>query len=256
MSERHPMQSSLAEIDRKLRELQRELTTVFDQPEPEADRPAAGYSPAPEPDRPAAGYAPAPEPAPLHAPLRSTAGLSPPPVAPDQARTAGQLAGRVAEVGHQVDDLQRASIALQRAMLELVGDYERLLETSRSVAAGPQTTRPVPVAAGSWPPRDAPARSVFAGDVVVSAGPFAGISAVSAFEAAMARVRSVEDVYVRSFEGDRALLEVRIGEPVDLAEAMRSALPFGFRVTDVGHRLLAIELELRGDDPRPGTQAR
>ncbi len=44
---------------------------------------------------------------------------------------------------------------------------------------------------------------VFEGAVVVDAGPFRDITTLSSFEQALAHVPGAEDVYVRSFEGDR-----------------------------------------------------
>lgn len=84
--------------------------------------------------------------------------------------------------------------------------------------------------------------TVFQGPVVVDAGPFTDISTLSTFEQALARVPGAEDVYVSGFEGNRALVELRLGGPVALVREMRAQLPTPFTVTEAGAARLRIEV--------------
>ena len=83
----------------------------------------------------------------------------------------------------------------------------------------------------------------FEGQVIVNAGPFTDIGTLGAFEHAMATMPQVEDVYVRSFEGNRALIDVRLNSPVHLVDEMRRVLPFTFGIVEVGHQLLTINVD-------------
>jgi hypothetical protein len=150
MTDRRDLEASLAEMDRKLRELQRELELVS--------------APSPQPAEPE----PAPEPAPAPAsdPIESVV---------------EEAAARVGELGHRIDDLVRLRDDLDSATQALRTEYR---------------SRPAPAASAE--------------EVVVEAGPFADISSVSAFEQALGQVPGVEEALVRSFEGNRAIIDVRL----------------------------------------------
>jgi hypothetical protein len=140
VTDRRDLEASLAEMDRKLRELQRELALVSGPAEPPAAAPA-------EPDAVSA--------------------------------VVEEAAARVDELGRRIDDLARLREDLDQATQALRSEYR-----SRPAAA----------------PHE----------VVVDAGPFADIASLSAFEQALARVPGVEDALVRSFEGNRAVIDVRL----------------------------------------------
>ncbi|MDX6649829.1 MAG: hypothetical protein QOJ97_1780 [Solirubrobacteraceae bacterium] len=154
MTDRRDLEASLAEMDRKLRELQRELELVS-APSQEPAEP----EPAPQP-------APAPEPEPAPDPIESVV---------------EEAAARVGELGRRIDDLARLRDDLDGATQALRTEYR---------------SRPAPAAS--------------ADEVVVEAGPFADISSVSAFEQALGQVPGVEEALVRSFEGNRAIIDVRL----------------------------------------------
>ena len=85
----------------------------------------------------------------------------------------------------------------------------------------------------------------FEGRVVVNAGPFTDIATLGAFEQALGRLPQAEDVFVHGFEGNRALIEVKLAAPVALLDEMRRALPFGFSVVEVEHGRITIDVDGR-----------
>ena len=118
--------------------------------------------------------------------------------------------------------------------------------------APPAATTPLPPTAPPPPPAPAPATAppgagghddlVFEGPVVVDAGPFTDIAALSAFEQRLARVPGVEDVYVSGFEGNRALIELRVVTPVALVREIRAGQGGGFEVAEAAAGRLRIDL--------------
>ena len=157
MSEPRDLEASLAEMDRKLRELQRELELVSRA----------------EPD-------PAPGPAPA------------PPPAPEVERVVEEAAARVSELGRRIDELAMLRDDLDRATQALRAEY--------------RAARPAPAAR----------------ELVVDAGPFTDIATLGAFEQALGQVVGVEDAVVRSFEGNRALVDVRASPDLDVEAALES----------------------------------
>ena len=108
----------------------------------------------------------------------------------------------------------------------------------------PPPSLPVAPPLGAASPHDAVS---FEGPVVIDAGPFTDISGLSAFEQGLATLPGVQDVYVSGFEGNRALVEMRLGSPIALVAAMRSALPSPFTVTEAGQGRVRIDVH-----PTPG----
>jgi hypothetical protein len=248
MTERSDVQSSLADMDRKLRELQRELALVGRRP----DEPAPPPGPAP----------PGPPPA---APVRANADADADARAQaivadaraEAAHIVEQAAARVAAIGEQIDELQRLRDDLQRSARALVDEYERALRRGPADGAAPAAAPTLQEQAGSFPPATAepapppptppPAAGgrLFEGQIVVNAGPFTDIATLGDFEQALARLPQAEDVYVRGFEGNRALIDVKLAGPVALLDEMRRALPFEFGLVDVGQGRITIDVELR-----------
>ncbi|HEY8867317.1 MAG TPA: hypothetical protein VIM22_10305, partial [Solirubrobacteraceae bacterium] len=145
-----------------------------------------------------------------------------------------EAASRVTELGRQVDGLQRLREELQRSMLALQQKY------GRAVAPSPSPPPPPPAPTTAVSPSDGHA---FEGDVVINAGPFLDIGTLGAFEQALAQLPHTEDVHVRGFEGNRALIDLRLGGPIQLVDEMRRALPFSFGVAEVGNKLLTINVD-------------
>ena len=210
MTDARDLESSLAEMDRKLRELQRELALVSG-----AHGPAPGNS------------APAPPPSPVAVPE----GGEPSPRSPE-ADLLEQATARVSELSRRIDELGRLRD-------DLDGAAQALREEQRQAAAA--AAAPPPPS-----PETAPSPLPAAGDVAVNAGPFPDIATLSAFEHALQRLDGVDDAVVRSFEGNRALVDVRLRRPIDLAGALRGSLPFAFDVVAAGRGELTLTLRLPG----------
>lgn len=260
----HDTQSDLEEIDRKLHELQRELARAFERPGAEPEAPPASPPPPSPPDRldadppldpPPTATAPHGSPSgpsqPLAPGLRTQAGGGPaetfparwpsqPPSSHLQRSDAGRLveeaAGRVAELGRRIDDLHLLRDALHRSVRALENEIQR-----GSVADG-VASRPEPAS----PPPGAGAAATFEGAVTVDAGPFFDIATLGIFERSLATIPAVGDVYVRSFEGNRALVDLRLAAPLGLVDEMRRVLPFSLGVVNVAHHGVTLNIDARG----------
>jgi hypothetical protein len=221
--------SSLAEIDRKLRELQRELSMFSGQPTPETSEPSpAARTPMPPGSAPTPVTPPpqAPPPVPPSAPPRPGEGReAADPIVAEARETAARIldeaAARIGEMGQQIEELQRVYSKLRRSAGALVEDFRRLPEGGGTASA----------------PRD------YSGTVVVNAGPFPDIATLGAFEKSLSRLPGAAGVHVRGFEGDRALLDVRLPSPIPLIEELRRVVPFAFRVGEAGQGMVTLHLE-------------
>ena len=162
MTERRDLEASLAEMDRKLRELQRELELVG---RPEAGAPQAGPRDAERVEVEA---------------------------------VVEEAAARVSELGRRIDELAALRNDLDRATEALRTEYRAA--------------------------RTAPT------EVVIDAGPFPDIATLGAFEQALGQVEGVEDAVVRSFEGNRATVDVGVRAGIDLEAALPAELPFSVDV--------------------------
>lgn len=189
---------TLGALERKLRELERELSSVGAAP------------PAP------AAAVPEVPPAPAVAP--------PPPPAPATDHLVDQARERLGGLSGQLDELLRFREQLQRSARELDEEYARVLARVTQGA--------VPASAPVAPAPPAPTEPPLEGPLVVDAGPFTDISALSAFERALATVPGAQDVYVSGFEGNRALVEMRLTAPVTPSELVRVAP--GYTVSETG----------------------
>lgn len=227
--------STLTELERKLVDLERELSTV-----------AAG-GPVPVvalPDTP-------PTPAETHA-----------------------AALRVEDLRGEIAGLVRFRDQLEAAATELVTEYDRLVSRLRAGAdAEPSASAPpspAPVAAPPEPVADEPAPALppavaaglpgqvrtpeadagteYAGAVTIDAGPFTDIATLQAFEQALGRVEGATDVYVKSFEGNRALIDVRLSNPVHLVQQLRDQLSLPIKASETGANRLVVDVEATDSD--------
>jgi hypothetical protein len=237
VTDRRDLEASLAEMDRKLRELQRELALVS--PDAEEKLEEAPSLP-PLPPR-AAPPPPPPPPAP------------PPGPAAETAAALEQATERVAELGRRIDELQRLRQELDEATRALREDYDRAVPRAAAPAPAPNPPAeagptaglappPEPPPTAEPPPATSPTEAAFSGDVVINVGPFADMATLSAFELALSRLPGAADAYVRSFEGHRALVELRLEHPMDLLAELRRNLPFRFDVVAVGRAELTLTL--------------
>jgi hypothetical protein len=228
MSGHGDVSSTLSDLERKLKDLERELAV--------AGAPAAVPAPEAVPPGPETLHdvvIPAPAPAPAPAP-----GHVGDPAAVQLVADAQQsLAG----LDHQLEGLVRFREQLERSTRELLDEYARLLDALQAPRGADVPAAPAPALVAAPPPVVAPApvpptavaadTVTFAGQVTVDAGPFTDIATLSAFEQALGDVSGTQDVYVRGFEGSRALIDLVLGEPVALGMELRRAAPVAFTIT-------------------------
>jgi hypothetical protein len=69
--------------------------------------------------------------------------------------------------------------------------------------------------------------------VTIQAGPFDDIVQLNDFERALSSIPGVEDVYIRTFERHHAHFELRVAEPMPLAE-MRARAADPLHVIEAG----------------------
>jgi hypothetical protein len=202
------VQSTLNELERKLRELQSELAA------PEAVGPPAAEPP-------------------------------PPPLPPPPAAGA---------IEAQLEELLRFRDQLTEAATKLVEDYSRLLEQiSRAAGEAPAPAAPPPPTPSAGhvtfpvPPPAAPSpeSALHSGNVEIEAGPFADIAELAAFEQAVRRVPNAEDVVVPTFDGGRAVVELRLAAEMPLVFELRRASDRAFDVehSEPGRLVLAMHAE-------------
>jgi hypothetical protein len=219
------MQSTFNELERKLRELEAELRSATAAPEP------------PPP-------APPPPPPPPPVPERSTESLV------SDARE------RVGGLHDQLEELLRFRDQLAEAATALVEDYSRVLEQIARVTETAIPPPPTPASGHVTFPVPAPSPpssegSLFDGHVAVDAGPFADIATLAAFEQALRSVPNAEDVYVRSFEGHRALLELRLSGEVALVFELRRVCEQAFDVEHADGGRLILTMHSTANLPFP-----
>ena len=171
----------------------------------------------------------------LEAELGTPAAPASPPAA--GAAPAPPPAGGLDELARQIDDLGRFREQLLRIGRELEDEYARVLSRVEVPRDAPA---PEPVAA---PPVVVPEPEPATGELTVDAGPFADLDALAAFEQALRSVDGVEAAEVRGFEGRRAHVHVRLGQPVALEAELREALATGVRraVSEPGRLVLDLE---------------
>jgi vacuolar-type H+-ATPase subunit H len=257
---RRDVQSSLAEMDRKLRELQRELALVT--------RPANQAAPT-QPARPGAGPDPASTPAPATAPeaphtvadAEAQAQAIVADARAEAARIVEEAAAGVAAIAGQIEEFQRLREELQRSATALIEEYERALRRAPSPDAAPEDeATPAPptssLALQQQPPVPPPATPPiadgrqFEGQLVINVGPFTDMATLGTFEQALAQLPQTEDVYVRGFEGNRALVDLKLNGPVPLLDELRRVLPFALGLVEIGYGRITIDVELGPEAPR------
>jgi hypothetical protein len=209
--------STLTDLERKLVDLERELQTV-------------------------AGEVPAP------IEIVDLVPLAPDPPVPETEVRIDDLRGQIAE-------LVQFRAQLQSAAQELVDEFGRLVErlqggegAVRVPTRAPQAAEPAIDAADPPEGADAPqeggegAASTFDGEVVVDAGPFGDIATLSSFERALTEIPGAEDVYVRSFEGDRAVIDLRLQASVPLVEELKTRLSLPITVREARDGRLSVDV--------------
>jgi hypothetical protein len=249
---RRDVQSSLAEMDRKLRELQRELAMVSrpsDQAAPTAPAPA-------NPDPPRAPEAPN-----TIADAEAEAQAIVADARAEAARIVEEAAAGVAAIAGQIEEFQRLREELQRSATALIEEYERALRRAPPGGAPEAEAAPVPPTSPlalqqeqPQPPTPPPAPPdasgrQFEGQLVINVGPFTDIATLGTFEQALTQLPQTEDVYVRGFEGNRALVDLKLNGPVPLLDELCRALPFDLSLVEIGYGRITIDVELPREAP-------
>jgi hypothetical protein len=165
----------------------------------------------------------------------------------------------------QVDELLRLRDTLVQTMRGVISDFDYAVgrvEKGESVLPAEPTAAPVEAAANGNGnghanghgngngngngaahvalPRGPEDEQRFEGRVELDAGPFGDFAALSSFERSLSRLGGVEDVYVRRFSGDRALIELTLAHPLALVAEMRDQMPYGLELEAIEPGRLAV----------------
>lgn len=259
---------TLAELERKLRELESELSSIgrrgaaadvltpatlsatpgggrlvdeaIEPPLPPAPRTAPSGQPmkflrpsAPPRREPASGQ---PRPA-----------TAPPPAAEASPPAAGPSApGRVASepsptaFAAEPDERQRPTEAQLASLAELRRFRDRLERFARELTAEYDAllgrvmsglTSATPRSEPPLPP--GPEDALFEGRVELGVGPFYDVAALTAFERQLAALAFVAEASVRRFEASHAVVDMQLATPVALVRELRRALDSEFSVREI-----------------------
>ncbi len=266
--------SALGELERKLRELERELTSIGRRrlrPEDAGAGTGSAGSQTTGETPPAVGSSQA-----AHTPGTATAQPAPGAAAPgapvggrgrlideqverqppiEQASvewaTPAERATPVDELRAKAEpmspsDAQLASLAelrrfrdrVERFARELTDDYDAMLGRVMAGLSGRGLTEQ-PLGAEPAGPEEA----LFEGRVELGVGPFYDIASLGAFEQSLASIPSVSEVAVRRFEASHAVVDLRLATPVALVSELHRVLEAGFSVRQVaeGRMLLTFD---------------
>jgi hypothetical protein len=108
------------------------------------------------------------------------------------------------------------------------------------IPAAPAPATPVSVVPAA---HAAAVDQTYLGAVTVDAGPFDDIGSLSAFEQALARVPGVRDVYVRGFQGQRAIVDVDFGAPTHLVRELAAVTTVPFVVNGADATGLVVTIQ-------------
>jgi hypothetical protein len=219
--------STLTELERKLKELERELEAVGRGGEPDTDPAQAGWTP-PEPEAEQPPPAPA-GPSPFTAVWHGQA-EPPPQQAPQVVEWRAYGSPAPPQQQQELDDLVRFRERLVDAANSLVTELSRVLE---ELGAAPPAPAP-------------PAEPLLDGRIVVEAAPFGSIATLGAFEQALAQTPGVVEAQVRTLEGGRATIDVQLERPTALTGELARTTPVGFRVVHAGDGRLVLEVDAGG----------
>jgi hypothetical protein len=257
--------STLSELERKLKELERELASVGRGGEIDAVPAQAGWTPAPvEPPAPDPGPPPAgatPFTAAWHG-SGSGAAAPPPPVspfdgappvpvtppptpwpAPDAGASSSPTPPPPAEPAAAPPPAPPSppsppSSGLHRQLDELLAFRDRLVRTTDDLVA--ELSRVLTELGADVAPDLAD--TVLSGAVIVDVAPFADLATLAAFEQALVRTPGVAEVDVRTLDAGRATIDVQLAGPVALAAVLRASAPVAFAVDDVREGRLTLTL--------------
>jgi hypothetical protein len=262
---------SLAELERKLRELEREVSSIGRRSAASETRPLSEATPASQatptsPTTPSSEAIPSSESTPSSP--ATPAGVIPP-RSPRPPAAYPQPSGRLVDEAVESprppapaaatervspSEAQLASLAelrrfrdrLERFGRELAAEYDALLGrvmTGLSSAPASSTSATAPPATAPVAPPPAPdpevtaaearENALFEGRVEFGVGPFYDIASLGAFERRLAALPGVREASVRRFEASHAVVDVHLSTPVALVRELRRAGESGFSVREV-----------------------
>lgn len=230
---------TLTQLDRQLAEIRHRLDGL-------AERPGASPPPPPPARRPL----PLPTPGELE---EETAHAQPVTAGTSQLdRELVQVVDEgVGRLGSQIEQLLRIREGLITDVRELLTGYRRRLDELelQDVSEFRSALDSLLVASASDP---APPGGVdellsrpafFEGTVDVAVGPATRIQTIQVLEDALARVRHVEQVYIRRWHAGELWLEVTVSSGVELLGELNRVLPFPFAVQSASGQAIVIRLE-------------
>ena len=205
----------LADLERKLRQLEGELL----QGAAPASEPAGAASVAPAPPVAEEPAPPPPPPAPAPAPAPADEVPIDEGPADDEVEYAspdlllGRAHEQIAALRETIEGLMGTTERLRAVARTVVEDHGRALVRLERAAADAEA-RAAEAEARSAEAAAAPvAEAPYEGGITVKAGPFAEPSSVSAFRRSLAELTGAREVYLRGYEGVRAVLEVELDAP-------------------------------------------
>ena len=164
------------------------------------------------------------------------------------AKIRGEAHLKIESTGKQLEDLLELKGKTIVSMRSIVSELDRTIgriergEGSPTVPAAEPESEPAEHERTDGPAAEFPDEPLFERRVEVDAGPFADFGALSAFERSLARLPSVEDVYVRRFFDDRAIVELTTSEELPLLAELRTALPYAFEAERIDRGAVRITL--------------
>jgi hypothetical protein len=238
---------ALAELERKLRELESELSSIGRRRELGGTTPLSPSEPvetgarlvdeALEPPSQSAAAATAPPTPASPTPAASKPAASPPSAfatPPESARATVATGERQPPSDAQLAslaELRRFRDRLERFARDLADEYDALLGRVMSgltSSAPPAEASPVAPTSASGP-EDV----LFEGRVELGVGPFYDMAGLTAFERQLAGLAFVAEASVRRFEASHAVVDVRLAAPVALVRELRRSIDSEFSVREV-----------------------
>ena len=169
----------------------------------------------------------------------------------EAARIKGDALLQVETARAQVDELLRLRETLSSTMRAVVRDFEATvgrIDRGESPASS-VSPRPAPSASEGRDVAETSAENggdMFDGRVELEAGPFTDFAALSAFERALGSLPKIEDVYIRRFAGDRAIIDLVLLEPASLIDELTDRMPYRLNVERSGLDHIAVTVSDSG----------
>ena len=162
------------------------------------------------------------------------------------------LSGRLEEIHAQARG--QATRIRMKALREAVEVSRRVQELASRIGIDPATLTLEPSANGNGHGEIDPAQ-LFEGLVKVDIGPLGDFSQLVGFEDAAGQIDATREISVEKFSGGRAILSVRLDEPVALLRELEHRSPLGFKVRHTAGDRLILDVEDGQQEQGPEQQA-